>query len=319
MLNFIENFQSNDSLELPKGYYNNKTDSVFVELLKQNEDILSKAQYMDLFYFFDRLERFVSLLMNERPNTANCYFDKFNPSNFKYPVSFDPYVQSLYSYAKAYKYYSEGKLKIAYETILNAFYIISPRENESIFFVLSKVDLIVRAYPILIKNETKDQIIERISSIIIYFFIGKKYSKVNINMDVINLPEEKKRTWLFYILENVIYYSNIEFNENENELREFYSNMFTAIIQNIPSVSEANIDIYNGLKIVAEIKSVEDSEIDEIMNEHFFSIKKCPRLLKQLLLRYYIDYLKNAAIDSSVHKNYPYFLESIKPYQVAAT
>lgn len=319
MLNFIENFQSTDSLDLPKDY-NNKIDALFLELLKQNEDTLSKAQYMDLFYFFDRLERFVSLLRNEQINTANSYFDKFNPSNFEYPVSFDPYVQSLYSYAMAYKYYSEGKLEIAYTTICNAFSFISLRVNESIFFALSKVDLTLRAFPILIKSETKTQIIERISSIIIDFFISKNYSKADINnIGLSNLSEEKKRAWLFIILENVMYYTNIEFEEKENELKEFYSNMFSAVHQNIPDIPETNIDIYYGMKTVVEFSTGKNSEIDQIMDEHFLSIKKCPKLLKQLLLKYYAEYLKSTKIDSSMHRNYPYFLESIKSYQVTTT
>jgi hypothetical protein len=315
MDSFIEYFTSPDVLATT-GESNSKLNQVFLEMLKRHKETLTTAQYMDLYYFFNRLERGITFLKSKDVNTARCFFEKLDITDFEIDSEFRPYVEALNLYVQSYECYMTKDIQQACEYSKRSLETISQLNAQDAYYFLSCIDLNTRLLPILFLWEDAGSLAHKYSGYLVPFFADKtaisdKYGEVS------QLSDADKRSWLFFILENLMYYANEHFKDTPDALDSFYLDMLDNLFQQIKVVPEANYEIYTGLMLAYDCLKAENAQDPgELLADNINAVKYCPEFLKQLLLKKYTDYLTQHAIDYSSHKNYSVFITALKSYKV---
>lgn len=315
MDSFIEYFTSPDVLNTT-GESNSKLNQVFLEMLKRHKDTLTTAQYMDLYYFFNRLERGITFLKSRDLNTAKCFFEKLDTANFEIDGKFRPYIDALNLYVQSYESFMVKDNLQACEYSKRSLETITGLDAQDPYYFLSCIDLNTRLLPILFLWEDAGSLAHKYSEYLGPFFaagnaISGKYG------EVAQLSVADKRSWLFFILENLMYNANEHFKDNQAALDSFHLDMLDHLFQQVKVVPATNQEIYTGLTLAYDLLKMENiHDPGELLADNIHAVKYCPEFLKQLLLKKYTGYLTQHSIDYSSHQNYPAFISALKSYKV---
>lgn len=316
MNSFIECFTSPDILSTTKENHS-KISQVFPEMLNSYKETLPTAQYMDLFYFFNRLERGMAHLRGKDINTAACFFEKLELSGADVNSEFAPYVDALNLYVQAYQFYMADDTDSACDYAARSLDRIGELNSQSPFSLPGSLDLHVKLLPILFHLKTSGELARIFSGYLHLFLEGDTVKIASAYNGIAQLSEEHKRAWLFYILENLLHFANEYFKTDVAAQEAFVLEMIGSLFQQINTVPEENNDIYNGLVLAHQLLRQEDVyDPGERLAEKIDAVKRCPEFLKQLLLRKYVDYLSQHSIDYSSHKNYSSFISTLESYKV---
>lgn len=313
---FIAYFTSADVLSTTRES-NSKLNQVFLEMLTQHKTKLSVAQYMDLFYFFNRLERGIAHLKSHDVNTALCFFEKLNIANFEINNEFTPYVEALNLYVDAYQCFFHKNMEPAAEYAEQSLNRILQLNHHEPLYMLSYIDLNIKLLPILFYMKDEESLAYDFSRFLRLFFTEHSVAVSDELKEITQLSDEHKRSWLFYILENLMYYANEHFKDNAEMLNSLLLSTLDNLFQQVEAVPAANSDIYTGLQMAYQLlKPGNVEEPGKLLADNIDEVKSCPEFLKQLLLRKYTDYLTTYAIDYSAHMNYANFISTLESYKV---
>ncbi len=155
---------------------------------------------------------------------------------------------------------------------------LSEQNRSFPFYSLSLYDMYIRAYPILIRTEAQEEIVSVFAPMIRSLFVRYE-PEIDTSGELSALTKEHRRAWLFYILENLVYFTNEEYLASGRDPKHFYSSLLKGVVGEEGDSQDINLDamdILNGLKIVYRYSSKTNIDLDEELSYNYQSIIHCP-------------------------------------------
>lgn len=310
---FLDHFTSPESLVTEKVSLGMPYSS-FERLFAQVRQEFTKDQFLDMHYFNNTVSKCVNSWKKRDMNAGNVLFKKIENKNFEeFPERIRHGAAEIYHAAVAYYEYVEKLYDQAYARLVKVMVHIMAQSEITPQYIenLYEQNLNMLRIHLKTKNEKaiKQKAIDLLQSILFDVNEGEW-----LDDRVTKYTGHDKNTWIFYIMDSFIFGLDNSYPDDAITKRGIHKEVFGQLANRSKTTGTMLPEITDVVRMVSYGVKKESDRFVYHINTHFESLKRCPALLKKLVLSLYLEHAEEQRIDLEQHENYPHFETIIREY-----
>lgn len=306
-MNFLDYLSSDEAL-IPRNHKNDKRGAhIFVEMLTYFKDSMAIDDYMNLFYMHSLCEKTISYWVNKDYNSGNITYGQVcNIDRSNFPEEVKDGAETIFMACTGYKHYTERVYDLAIEKINTAILHTIQQKKRMPEFSKALYEHNLNLIRIYIRTRDEENIVAYFSRILSSLFFNIQHPDSHA-MELMDLDDAQRETWLHYVLNNVIFALQRTFKREEATADRIMKKTFDAVFNAATGEYSFQQPIQDSLTaILAFVNGDNNTYLDVICN-HFDVVRDSPNFVKKQIITNHIKWAENTGETLTSHANYNVF------------